>query len=824
MKSEYGKVNLLELILRSMKNGSQYPFELNYLAGTLAEIINPMEKRAIAYKEEQVGPTVMADLKEMYNCIHQNKPWRGINPVIAISNPTDSGITDLVLDQHRDDLMRTYPLIGSTLGSINDPFGSKDEIIIIGNYQNEPLMKKLRVALDSRLKINYDIPNGLISRALYDISEQATSGIARFNEQFGKFYYVSRSISEGFKVHTNFYYSQQAVPNEVIKREFTFQCVSDNPKYGGAPFDVRAQIIEGDKNPKIININSNKVVGFSRKTWVMNQLFNPNADAEFVKNFSASIEEARTKGFSVAHLGENNKRTLNFAEVDGDVIVEDTENGEVTKVSDNPNKENDLQVEAIKTESDTDIPADNIVDNNAGTNMAPASDQKTDEGQTDSRTIVHDQHQESTEGTKGKTFSEVSEGEGADNVNAPEGGAAAPTQAAQPEVVTKGGAAAPVDVILEEGQPDKTYSITFANGAHQMFSGTFREAFLFASKFGTVRVFSETDIPADQIKENLDGSQMAPASKENIQEGVVDPNKAGMVNDQFGGSKEGTQQFSEDEVKDLVEKCNEVENKVDEIKDKVKEGKEQEAKDLAQETKTLTKELEDKVEKAESAGHVVDDVKSECARFSYICSCVLANRTFSDEECPVEDIKKDVEKLETKVEDLKESKDIEAAKEVAKEAEKIEEKAEKVEDELKEEVQTKCRKFSYIAHCILANKTFSEDEETKTEEEKKAEEEAAAAQTEEETKNESALNNLLFSNSPAAGDPAAQEALMQGQAPQVPAQPAPQAPAVAPAAPAAPADVTPVVDPTSQPTDQKTFSTTGAAVGLKDDYLFSQFG
>jgi hypothetical protein len=211
-------INLLELLLTSMKGGSKYPFELNYLVGTMAELINPSDKRAVSYNQDQINPSVIADLKELYNCVNAGRSWRGIPIVIAISNANGDPVTEIVMPAARDRILQTYPLVGTTLGSVNKPFGSRDECIIIGNYDNEALMKELRMGLNPALRLNYDIPNGFITRALYNLSEAAVKDIGQKFEQYGKNFYVARSSTDGFKVYTNFYFSETATPNEIVKR------------------------------------------------------------------------------------------------------------------------------------------------------------------------------------------------------------------------------------------------------------------------------------------------------------------------------------------------------------------------------------------------------------------------------------------------------------------------------------------------------------------------------------------------------------------------------------------------------------------------------
>lgn len=323
-----------------MKGGSKYPFELNYLAGTLAGFINPSDKRVVSYSEEQLSPAVTADLKELYNTINAGRSWRGIPVVIAISNAKGEPISELVMPAARERLLQNYPLVGTTLGSVNKPFGTKDECIVIGNYDHEALMKELRSGLNPALRLNYDIPNGFITRALYDISEAAVRDIGQKYELYGKNFYVARSSSDGFKVQTNFYFSETAKPNEVVKREFTFKCASTDPSLGTAPYEVRAQVIQGENQPKLINNITNKVVGFSTK--LMDELRAAGGESEMMKNFSAAIDDALAHGVTSMY---SEGRQLQFSEMDGSVMVQDPMNNEATMVSPNPMDPNNMQLQ-----------------------------------------------------------------------------------------------------------------------------------------------------------------------------------------------------------------------------------------------------------------------------------------------------------------------------------------------------------------------------------------------------------------------------------------------------------------------------------------------
>lgn len=337
-------INLLELLLTSMKGGSKYPFELNYLVGTMAELINPSDKRAVSYNQDQINPSVIADLKELYNCVNAGRSWRGIPIVIAISNVNGDPVSEIIMPAARDRILQAYPLVGTTLGSVNKPFGSKDECIIIGNYDNEALMKELRMGLNPSLRLNYDIPNGFITRALYNLSEAAVKDIGQKFEQYGKNFYVARSSSDGFKVYTNFYFSETATPNEIVKREFTFKCISTDPVGGAAPFEVKAELVQGESQPKLINNATHKVIGFSQTTKLMDELRAAGDDSELSRNFSSALDDAMKHGVTSMY---SEGRQLQFSEMNGSVMVQDPSYNEATMVTPNPADPNNLQLQAM---------------------------------------------------------------------------------------------------------------------------------------------------------------------------------------------------------------------------------------------------------------------------------------------------------------------------------------------------------------------------------------------------------------------------------------------------------------------------------------------
>lgn len=93
-----------------------------------------------------------------------------------------------------------------------------------------------------------------------------------------------------------------------------------------------------------------------RKTRLMSKLYSETPDVELQNKVLAKIEEAHANGSST--LDEDGEK-LQFADVDGDIIVEDQTDGmtEVTRISQNPDDENDLVMSAVDVPAEEPTPA-----------------------------------------------------------------------------------------------------------------------------------------------------------------------------------------------------------------------------------------------------------------------------------------------------------------------------------------------------------------------------------------------------------------------------------------------------------------------------------
>lgn len=88
------------------------------------------------------------------------------------------------------------------------------------------------------------------------------------------------------------------------------------------------------------------------KTRLMSKLGNRKTPSSFVKRFSEAVDEALENGNS--EVLDDEGVTLNLAEQDGEVIVEDTSTEELTKLTTNPEDPSDMSMEPIEDEDSSD--------------------------------------------------------------------------------------------------------------------------------------------------------------------------------------------------------------------------------------------------------------------------------------------------------------------------------------------------------------------------------------------------------------------------------------------------------------------------------------
>lgn len=144
-----------------------------------------------------------------------------------------------------------------------------------------------------------------------------------------------------------------------------------------------------------------------KRTKLMSRLFSENCDQQFKEKVLAAIDEAHENGESDIKCEDCD---LHFADVDGDVIVEDQENdNEVTRFSENPEDENDLVMEAV----DVDKELDETQEMSEAEGAAEAAEDENPENdieKEDEEELPEEESEEEVEVEEEKEFSEGLEG------------------------------------------------------------------------------------------------------------------------------------------------------------------------------------------------------------------------------------------------------------------------------------------------------------------------------------------------------------------------------------------------------------------------------
>lgn len=139
-----------------------------------------------------------------------------------------------------------------------------------------------------------------------------------------------------------------------------------------------------------------------KRTKLMSRLFSEDCDQQFKEKVLAAIDEAHENGESDIKCEDCD---LHFADVDGDVIVEDQENdNEVTRFSENPEDENDLVMEAV----DVDKELDENQEMNEAEGAAAAAEEENPENDIESEDEkdLPEESEENHEEEEEKEFSE----------------------------------------------------------------------------------------------------------------------------------------------------------------------------------------------------------------------------------------------------------------------------------------------------------------------------------------------------------------------------------------------------------------------------------
>ena len=427
-----------------------------------------------------------------------------------------------------------------------------------------------------------------------------------------------------------------------------------------------------------------------RKTIFMHKLFSSSVKEEYKNSALKATEKAFAEG-SAEFDDDGNILTL---EKEGDsVIVTDPENDEKTVITVNPEDEEDYQViaaEDVVPDPDpenfcedgknkkfsapgTDPAPDNIVENLDGDNMNPEA------------------QVEIIKGTDGKHYSIIGKNfSKADTHKFMRAFSAPGTDPAPDNIVENldGDNMNPeADVEIIKGTDGKHYSVKAQNFTH-------------AQVKKVLEMFSDENPEPDNIKENNAGTPANPESNITGDEGVVDPEKAGTVEEtraQSENHQDGRNVEYNGELwiclKQWADKCVICKGEGDDVKtvptDQLKffsSPEEEEAFKAGEEYE------EGKIKGEEETPAEGDETKTE------------SEPAAED----IESLKKSADELQEKVNELQETQDKDLAKEVRTLTEELLDKASNVEGS--DEIKSMCDNFSKMCSEIL------DIEETPTEE------------------------------------------------------------------------------------------------------------
>lgn len=416
-----------------------------------------------------------------------------------------------------------------------------------------------------------------------------------------------------------------------------------------------------------------------RKTIFMHKLFSASVKDEYKDSALKATEKAFAEG-SAEFDDDGNILTL---EKEGDsVIVTDPENNEKTIISVNPEDEEDYQVVAAEEEvpdpdpesfsengkgnkkfsaPDTDPAPDNIVENLDGDNMNPEAEVEIIEG-TDGKhySVIGKNFSKADTHKFMRAFSAPGTDPSADNIVENLDG-----DNMNPEA----------DVEIIKGTDGKHYSIKAEN-----FTKTQIKKVL--------EMFSDENPEPDNIKDNNEGTAANPESNITADEGVVDPEKAGTVEEtraQSENHQDGRNVEYKGEMwiclKQWADKCVICKGEGDDVK--------------IIPTDQLKFFSSPEEEEAFKAGEEYEEGKLKGEEENPAETKTESDATSED----IDALKKSADELQEKVNELQETQDKDLAKEVRTLTEELLDKANNVDGS--DEIKSMCDNFSKMCSEIL---------------------------------------------------------------------------------------------------------------------------
>lgn len=362
------------------------------------------------------------------------------------------------------------------------------------------------------------------------------------------------------------------------------------------------------------------------QTKLMSKLFSDSTPAEFKGKITEKIEEAKKNGSSELVEGDE---SLQFADLGDSVIVEDQANGnEVTRISDNPEKEDDLVMEAVDM-SDAPLTEEEKEQYNEGFKAG----EQFEEGKQD--------QMEKSEG-----FSDESKTLPDAKVELQEGADGAHITGTIPEIEVK----------VEQGITDaekagvKNYSLRLKNFSDPAMAA--RMASAIRKAFSSEEELAKAACDGDQVDKSIDDSlrtetksdadatdgkaeDTKAAEEERAAKDKTDESMGEEAHDTAEAAEGKTEKFADKTEQDKADESagedksvddkeiKEIADKANELAQKVEELKETRDKETAEEVKDMSEKLLERAETHAAKGHDMTEVKEKCTQYSEISNEIL---------------------------------------------------------------------------------------------------------------------------------------------------------------------------------------------------------
>lgn len=362
------------------------------------------------------------------------------------------------------------------------------------------------------------------------------------------------------------------------------------------------------------------------QTKLMSKLFSDSTPTEFKEKIAEKIEEAKKNGSSELVEGDE---SLQFADLGDSVIVEDQANGnEVTRISDNPEKEDDLVMEAVDM-SEAPLTEEEKEQYNEGFKAG----EQFEEGKQDQL----EKSEGFSDDSKTLPDAKVELQEGADGTH-----------------IT--GTIPEIEVKIEQGITDaekagvKNYSLRLKNFSDPAMAA--RMASAIRKAFSSEEELAKEACDGAQVDKSIDDAlRTETKSDADATDGKAEDAKAAeeekeakdKTDESMGEEAHDTAEAAEGKTEEFADKTEqdkadesagedksvddkelkEIVDKANELAQKVEELKETRDKETAEEVKDMSEKLLERAETYAAKGHDMTEVKEKCTQFSGISNEIL---------------------------------------------------------------------------------------------------------------------------------------------------------------------------------------------------------